>query len=475
MMVGPLRFLVLIPMLVSVFSLSHAASWYVDGAVGVSGDGTSWATAVKTIQEGIEKAFNGDVVNVAQGVYVENIQFRGKNILLRSRNPNDPAVVAATIIDGDKAGSVVTFLGTENASCFLSGFTIRNGETDGSGGGIRGNGALATIQLNLIGLNEAGSGGGGLHRCNGLLRDNVITQNEAEDYGGGLAECGGRVVNNMITQNSASSSGGGLSNCLAEIRNNVIRHNTAGYGGGLYRCDGRVHNNVISGNEAASDGGGTYLCMSLVNNTIVANSATTAGGGVVGTIWGEADMANCIVWGNEANRDEQVYLPPLSTRYCCIQDWGGGGTGNTALAPDFVDPNGPDGDPFTTWDNDYRLTASSVCIDRGSNDAVVLPQLDRAGNLRIAYGNLSLTIDMGAFEYNSRPFAITRIAPFDDNSLSLTWNSQPANFYRLWFLGDASTAAWVEGPTIASQGATTSHDTPIGTSLTGFWIVQMVE
>ena len=473
-MVKPFGFLALVPFLVFVVCFSNAASWYVDGSVAASGDGRSWATAVKTIQEGIEKASNRDVVTVAPGVYVENIQFPGRNIVLRSTNPTDPAVVAATIINGNRAGSVVSFEGTENASCFLSGFTVLNGKIDGSGGGIRGNGCLATMQFNAVGGNECGSAGGGLHDCDGLITGNVITQNDAEDYGGGLAECDGRVVNNMITQNSARSSGGGLSNCSAEIRNNVIRHNTSSYGGGLFRCYGSIQNNLISGNEAASYGGGTYHCITLVNNTIVANSATAGGGGVAGEMHVSAEMVNCIVWGNEASEDEQVYLAPDAT-YCCIQDWTGGGTGNVSLDPEFVDPNGPDGDPATTWDNDYRLTASSVCIDRGNNDAHTFPRLDRDGNLRIAYGAHSLTIDMGAFEYNSKRFAITEITPVEENSLRLTWNSQPGNSYTLWVLEDASTMAWVEGPTIASQGATTLYNIPLGTNRTGYCIVEMVE
>lgn len=61
--------------------------WYVDGAVLASGNGRSWETAFKTIQEGIDAAGETDQVIVAQGTYAENLVFRGKNIILRSTDP----------------------------------------------------------------------------------------------------------------------------------------------------------------------------------------------------------------------------------------------------------------------------------------------------------------------------------------------------------------------------------------------------
>ena len=120
-------------------SALSATTLYVDASVSASGDGTSWENAFKTIQEAMEAASDGDTVTVAEGIYVECVRFKGKNIILRSTDPEDPRVVENTIIDGNGSGPVVQFQGTEDETCLLSGFTIRNGYTMwGHGGGILG-------------------------------------------------------------------------------------------------------------------------------------------------------------------------------------------------------------------------------------------------------------------------------------------------------------------------------------------------
>jgi hypothetical protein len=175
------------------------AAWYVRASVSQSGDGRSWATAFKRIQKGIDAASDGDTVNVAWGIYVENIRFNGKNVVLTSTNPADPDIVATTIIDGNQAGSVVTFSGTENETCVLSGFTIRNGKAQ-SGGGIYGGSTSpthATIKGNTIADNTAEQEGGGLSRCIGMIQNNTITGNES---GGRGAGCFGAPARSKTTQ-----------------------------------------------------------------------------------------------------------------------------------------------------------------------------------------------------------------------------------------------------------------------------------
>jgi len=213
---------------------ASATTFHVDGSVLSSGDGTSWETAFKKIQEGIDKAFDGDTVLVAEGTYRENVNFKGKNIVLTGTNPLRQTVVENTVIDGNHTGPVVSFAGTEREDCVLAGFTIRNGKAE-YGGGIYG------------GPNDS---------CTlATISNNIIRENSAESHGGGLAHCAGTIVNNTIILNSA---GGAV----------------AGRGAGVYCCDGVIENNLISRNSGAGDGGGLYGCRGIIqNNTIVNNSA----------------------------------------------------------------------------------------------------------------------------------------------------------------------------------------------------------
>jgi len=82
-----------------------------------------------TIQAGIDASSDGDTVLVAEGTYVENINYNGKNVVVGSLylTTSDTSYISSTIIDGDQAGSVVTFDSGENATAVLSGLTVING------------------------------------------------------------------------------------------------------------------------------------------------------------------------------------------------------------------------------------------------------------------------------------------------------------------------------------------------------------
>jgi hypothetical protein len=475
MLLRPLRSGALVFVLISVFSGADAAGWYVDASALGSGDGKTWQNAFTTIQQGVNAASNGDTVTVAQGTYVENIQFRGKNIGLRSMDPTNVEVTAKTIIDGNKVGSVVTFDGSEDETCALEGFTICNGMTYVGGGIDGGAGTHATIRYNIIMANSANSNGGGVASCHGLIELNGIGGNAAINFdGGGLSDCGGTIRynviyanlapmgaglsecyggtidGNVISDNVATLGGGGLSDCGDIIENNTISGNTGDVfgGGGLVGCEGTFRNNIIYGNFASFGGGGAFSgCGGLFQNNIIAgNSAGWAGGGAFegcdgdflnNTVYGNSSgfegggfsgcdgtIRNCIIWANTALEGNEQLSDCTPPTYSCIQDWTEGGEGNISVEPRFLD----------TDKLNFRLLPSSPCIDVGLSDPG-LPATDRVGMHRIMYGGKALTVDMGVHE-----FYINEVEPVPDtNEAILTWSSLADKTYSIFYSDDLLT------------------------------------
>lgn len=380
-----------------------------------------------TIQSAIDSSSNGDEIVVSKGIYTENIHFDGKNIILRSEDPSDSATISQTIIDGGKAGSVVTFDGTELTTCILQGFTIKNGvsnygggicgENNGLfskatiqynnittntaeffGGGISGclgiieNNTFAdnystlggggayncdgTIQKNLFSKNYATHGGGAIYGCDFLIQDNKIIGNSANFNGGGITQCAATIKNNFIIENSSTGrAGGGISDCSGIIQGNIISKNFSPWvGGGLSDCIGIIQNNIISANSA-DWGGGIGGCGQIIqNNLIICNSASTAGGGIYncnGKILNNTIADNSALYG--AGLNECRY--PLIAN-CVI--WGNVNIltieqisySNTPLYSCIQDWDGSgigniSGDPtfIDPINKNYRLQSDSPCID----------------------------------------------------------------------------------------------------------------
>lgn len=275
-----------------------------------SGGGYDFAA----IQPAIDDSNDGDTVVVGPGRYYENINFKGRNIVLASIDPVDQNIVATTIIDGNDVKSVVTFAGTENSSCVLRGFTITDGYAE-LGGGVCGNGTMATIENNVI---------------VGNLVEKPPPPLIPQCYGAGLCDCDGLIQNNIVTGNMTAymGHGGGLFDCDGTIRNNVISDNLADCGGGLRLCNGIILNNLLAGNYGVYGGAFADCNGSIINCTIVGNNPDgfrNCGG----------TIKNCIIWYNDADGNDQ--LNDCNTpSYSCIHSWAGGGVGNVSSDPCFV-------------------------------------------------------------------------------------------------------------------------------------------
>ena len=293
-----------------------------------------------TIQEAIAAAENGDEVVVAEGEYLETIDFLGKVITVRSTDPEDPGVVASTIINGGGAGTVVTCERGEAADTALEGFTITNGFADYGGGMLNSYSSPSVSRCTFTG-NSAGVGGGmGNWYADPWVNCCTFTGNSAESYGGGMynsysrpgvVDCiftantsgypgGGSgmanrhygnptVLDCTLSKNTAEVAGGGMFNYMHSsptIANCTFTENSAEVGGAISNSNDanpRVSNCTFSGNLALKDGGGMKNRKSnspvLFNCTFSGNSAGEDGGGIFNTE-GTVAVENCTFDGNWA-------------------------------------------------------------------------------------------------------------------------------------------------------------------------------
>jgi hypothetical protein len=422
------------------------------------------------IQAAIDDSHNGDEIIVFPGVYYENINFVGKNIILRSTQSATPNAVSSTIINGNILGTVVTFSGGETHNCVLSGFTITNGRASGGvGGGIHcRQGSSPTITNCTIAGNRATGSGGGIG-CNGspTINNCLITGNVAYwDAGGGISSCcsSATIINCTIIGNTARRGGGGIHCSVwssARITNCTIIGNTAYKGAGIF-CEGgsstTIVNCTLAGNSAEQYGGGidwAYSNLTLANCTFVGNSApngSAIGCGPCSSPPCILQLSNCILWDG----GDEIWNNDTSTISIMYSDVQGGwpGEGNIDVDPHFVDSNNDD---YHLKSEGWRLDAqrkvwtwddvTSPCIDAGNPGSSLENEL-----LTIPYDpdnefGINLRINMGAYggtpEASMAPYDWALLADLNNDGIinmkdfaaqaqywSITGNQQPGDVTR---------------------------------------------
>lgn len=270
-----------------------------------------------SIQSAIDNAADNDTIIVSPGIYPENINFLGKAITVSSVNPDDPATVAATVIDGSipddpNNASVVTFNSGEDNDSVLTGFTITGGTGTWlviawdlhapywnrcGGGVVCYNMSQPTITKNVFSSNSTGEGGGIYVYGNPVniyspsdppvhitpvISDNTFTNNSAiKEHGFSPPD------NNYVF---AEHGDGGAIVCFQGvdpvIKNNLIQLNHAdSYGGGMHLrqwSHGIIEDNQIISNDSRL-GAGIHITYSssptIKKNLIQSNIAGNLGGG----------------------------------------------------------------------------------------------------------------------------------------------------------------------------------------------------
>ncbi len=323
-----------------------------------------------TIQDAIAASNVGDQVIVRPGTYVESIDLLGKRITVRSAK--GPSV---TTIDGDRAGPVAMFTGTESRSTVLEGFTITGGRSM-DGAGLLCMQSSPTIRNNIIVENSAGpymGFGGGIH-CDGaapLLIDNIVANNSAKSYGGGIY-------------------------CF-------------------YWSFPEIVNCIVAGNRADNDGGGIYLsehCDVNIVNTVVARNTAIERGGGLHCFFSDPTAVNSLFWRNQASEGPQIWIgshlyhSSMTISHCDV-DAGRDGVFLDAECELDWGPGMIDADPLFAGTDDFHLTYDSPCRNAGTNAVPALPESDREGDPRIAQN----VADIGADEFYTHLYHLGAVAP----------------------------------------------------------------
>ncbi|MCE7909156.1 MAG: hypothetical protein DYH02_12435 [Candidatus Omnitrophica bacterium COP1] len=438
-----------------IISPSSAKVFYVskDGA---GGDGTSWQQAVTGIGDAVDLSMAGDQIWIASGTYFESINlkpslslyggFIGSETSLNQRNLS----INSTTIDGSTANTSV-ILGATGA--VLDGLRVTGGISTDGGGGLRCENARMALrncridELTLLDSVVAGNrtellaeptkhipvisafGGGicalqsNLHLEGCTVRGNLTNCSDGSEYvysvGGGVyaegrVECVGCVFKENMARavySGASFARGGGIGCTGTINllGCTINENSAnvplnlsdafGEGGGIFIVGTvEISNTVLWKNRVfvySINGYGLPFGDSLwcKGNAFIDHSTVFAD-------WFSNPTSPAKIWswfGNLAIRNSitgtmnyDYEIQSADVQYSNVLN-GFPGEGNINLDPQFADPaNG-----------DFRLLASSPCIDAGTTTGPVTDILGKSRPVDVpGVGREGPgAYDMGAYEF----------------------------------------------------------------------------
>ncbi|MCE5341583.1 MAG: C10 family peptidase [Planctomycetaceae bacterium] len=269
-----------------------------------------------TIQAAVDASFSGpgNIITIAPGIYQgagnKNINISNKDIVIRSQDPNNAAIVAATIIDCQNQYSGNSCFSISDSNSTIDGLCIINSyeaiySTDSQSNPVFKN---CLIKNNTYGFYLYS---GNIEKC--TILDNVYG---ISMYSGQL-----KILDSIISYNSqAGIRNNSPSNFV--LKNCIISHNKGLYGG--------IYNSTTKPGK-----------ISIENCTIANNVATSIqGGGIYSTGLAEPNIAveilNSIVWDN---KPKQIVVENNSVKITYSDIEGGWqGTGNINTDPCFVNP-----------------------------------------------------------------------------------------------------------------------------------------
>jgi len=300
------------------------------------------------IQAAINNATDRDTVEIQPGTYTgpgnQDIDFKGKAITVRSTNPEDPAVVAATVIDCNGAPTAFIFQTREQADSILAGLTVTRTVNQGvlceraspliqncrfvknSGTGMDTYDSAPTI-TNCEFIDNSSYRGGAIENHSGTLTITGCTfiGNIAQDYGGAIAFAYNAVIANCIFEGNFARRGGALYSVSGSTISDCIFTGNGGGGSAISGGGAAIDRCTFNANigTAITVAGGRTSAASCIftdtkgsavfaegqayltfDNCIFRNNASSAYGGAF-MIWplSRLTLSNSILIGNSALED----------------------------------------------------------------------------------------------------------------------------------------------------------------------------
>jgi predicted outer membrane repeat protein len=333
----------------------------------------------RTIQAAINAATSGDTVTVLPGVYVETIDFDGKEITV-----NGAAGPATTIIDGAGDGPVVLCNSFEGPGTTFSGFTVRNGyneDSNGAGMSI----ALGTVSISncIFRDNEAGTGvaGAGI-----AAQASTITISDCQF----LDNVGWSAGGVLVWGGSAT-----VTDCVFDGNNGVNR------GGGMYVLDAHVEVtdcSFINGHVGGLDSAGAGLYIDedsdvTMNGCTISDNVPFRGTAGIHMINGSTlSLVNCDFANNHA-QIEQAFGNAIYSLDSSVSMLGCEFSGNTG---------GDTGGAVYASSSDVSATLCGFVNNAtdGGGGAISLNDSSFVGNLCTLTGNASVGSGGGISGFN---------------------------------------------------------------------------
>ena len=416
-----------------------------DEADGVSRVGINGATcAYGTIQQAVNAAVDGDTIQIADGVFFENVNISGKEIAIIGDYDSTctTANSGSTRVDGSVFGGS-TFDILSSSTVTFTNMEISWGTGTGGGLDVRGS---STVLLDNTDIHDNhGSTGGGLNIAFGssviAQNDSDIYDNTASSQGGGgtiYGDFSGFGTTSDIYRNCAPHGGGfTVSRGTLSLDNADVIDNeavdAAGEGGGIRAYSGAVvnlTNSVYVGETGSQDntayvGAGIYADQSTINlststTTIYHNTATNDGGGIYATNGAiinvdAARVGNTATYDNQAVDGGGAYISGSNSELnmsngADVQYGNASSDGGGIFAEDgatvTIDASFVNNNTANAWGGGIYVlggaTAPTINIQNGSQ--VNNNTADYGGGIYVRDNGATVTIDASSVDNNSADF-----------------------------------------------------------------------